>query len=540
MIEKNFPLLQIIFLTAVAACWQLLFPFTEDADTIFVMNLGRYILEHGIPYVDPFTVHENLKLVAQQWLSGVFFWEAYKNFGVNGLLLIDFVASSAMILLYWRLCLLVSGGNKILSFAMAFIVGLMIFPSAVPRPHILSTPLLVAEVFLLEKFTRTEKAKFLLPLLPISVLIINLHAAVWLMTLVLCLPFFFVRNVRHETFLLAAMIGISLCGFINPYGFDAITYVFRSYGIEIINKNIPEMFAPSAQDFTGKFFYLTEALVIFALAKFKVPWRYIFLSGGIIFMALMHARNLLIFYLIATVPVAYALRDLTPEKFLSGKILPKLVFLLPLAVNTAMITMTLSDNSFQKLNVLIQILFAVTTLFVLYTVLVVRVEGRILHPQILPRKIFSLFVTAFIISGIYMSTLSNSNSKIEGPYTQAIKFLLRSERPEDIALYAPQGAGGLAGSFGIRYYIDSRSEVFIKANNGRKDIFREYVDLCSGKLYYKDFFNRYKFTHIIVTNKEQPFIFDQLSRDKDFRVIYESEHVDGYDVTRCKIFVAKN
>ena len=112
-------------------------------------------------------------------------------------------------------------------------------------------------------------------------------------------------------------------------------------------------------------------------------------------------------------------------------------------------------------------------------------------------------------------------------------------RPENILLYANQGYGGLAGMFGVKYYIDSRSEVFLPENNGRKNILAEYFDFKSGKLNYKDFFARYKFTHIFITNADT-FIFDELSADKNFRVIYESERVTGYSVVRCKIFVPKN
>ena len=119
-----------------------------------------------------------------------------------------------------------------------------------------------------------------------------------------------------------------------------------------------------------------------------------------------------------------------------------------------------------------------------------------------------------------------------------VKFLLRTERPENISLYAGQGVGGLAGSFGIKYYIDSRSEVFIKENNGRKNIFEEYLNFKDGKINYKNFFGRYNFTHIILTSGE-PFLFDELSSDKNFRVIYESERVDGSNVIRCKVFVPK-
>ena len=92
--------------------------------------------------------------------------------------------------------------------------------------------------------------------------------------------------------------------------------------------------------------------------------------------------------------------------------------------------------------------------------------------------------------------------------------------------------------FGIKYYIDSRSEVFLPANNGQKNILEEYLDLRHGKIYYADFFARYNFTHII-TDSEDYFLYEQLSRDKNFRVVYESERIEGYKVIRCKIFVPR-
>jgi hypothetical protein len=31
-----------------------------DNDTHFLLNSGRYVMEHGIPHVEPFTMHEGL------------------------------------------------------------------------------------------------------------------------------------------------------------------------------------------------------------------------------------------------------------------------------------------------------------------------------------------------------------------------------------------------------------------------------------------------------------------------------------------------
>ena len=508
-------------LISIVSCWQLLFVMHEDADTLFVMNLGRYILEHGIPHVDPFTIHENLQLVAQQWLSGIFFWEVYKNFGLNGLRLTDAILGVAMILIHWRLCLIVSGGNRTLSFVISFVVGLLVMPMIVPRPQLFSTLFLLVEVFLLEKFTRTGNAKFLLPLPILSVLLVNFHASMWAMSLVVCVPFMFVKNPRHVKFLLAAMASVFICGLINPYGFDAMTYVLRSYGVSTISENVPEMLSPSAHNISGKIFYLAEALVIFTFGKFKVPWRYIFLSGGIIFMALMNTRSTMLFYLLATFPIAFAWKNFTVKKLSGGRALPTILFFMLLFINTA-IAATILKDGLEKISMPLEILYCAAIIIMLYTLLVVKAET----------------VTGLIVSGIFITTLNNGDSNVDETLTAAMKFILRSERPENISLYVGQGEGGLAGSLGIRYYIDSRSEVFIRANNGQKDILDEYLDFTLGRINYRDFFSRYKFTHIIITNNT-PFIFDALSKDRNFRVIYESEHTSGYKVTRCKIFVPK-
>lgn len=536
MAEKFLTPIQAILLAAVVVCGQAAFKFIETSDTYFMMNLGRYILEHGIPHVDPFTIHENLHLVAQQWLSGVIFWEAYKNFGVDGILAVDFVCGTALLIMHWRLCLFVSGGNKAVAFALTFVTALLSVPEIVPRPQIFSTLILLGEVFLLERFTRTQEFKFLLPLPLLSVVLINLHAAVWLMSLVLCLPFLFVRSARHAKFLLAAMVGIFVGGLINPYGVEAMTYVLRSYGVELINNNIKEMFTPSAHDIFGKGFYFMEAALIVSLAKFKVPWRYIFLSGGLTYLAVMHERNAILFYFVATFPMAYAWCEFTPPKFLAeGGAYLSLFFLLIFA-NTAMLT-TLLEDGLGKFSLPLEILLAAAIIVMLYNLLVLKFDGRLLHPKILPRKNLSLFATALIVGGIFFTTLNHAG-KTDGDFAAAMKVLLNSERPENIRLYADQGYGGLAGMFGIRYYIDSRSEVFMAANNGRANIFAEYLNFKAGFIGYKDFFARYKFTHIFVTSNE-PFIFDLLTNDKNFRTVYESERVEGTNVIRCKVFVPK-
>ena len=214
-----------------------------------------------------------------------------------------------------------------------------------------------------------------------------------------------------------------------------------------------------------------------------------------------------------------------------------ILFLLLTFVNTVAITLILQDGS-AELNAPIKILFFVSTAVVLYNLLIFKHAGSLLHPTILPRKNFSLLVTALIVCGIFSVTLADRKDDTDEILTPAIEFILQNEQPENVSLWIGQGGGGLAGRFGVKYYIDSRSEVFLPANSGLdKNILAEYLDLLNGKIYYADFFARYDFTHIIVTD-EMPLLFDALSRDENFKVIYERKHVGEKKTVTCKIFVS--
>ena len=44
-------------------------------DIWFILNCGKYVVQNGIPNIEPFTIHEGLSFVMQQWLTAVIFWE---------------------------------------------------------------------------------------------------------------------------------------------------------------------------------------------------------------------------------------------------------------------------------------------------------------------------------------------------------------------------------------------------------------------------------------------------------------------------------
>ena len=44
-----------------------------DNDLWFILGSGRFVLENGFPYTEPFTMHENINFVLEQWLTDVIY-----------------------------------------------------------------------------------------------------------------------------------------------------------------------------------------------------------------------------------------------------------------------------------------------------------------------------------------------------------------------------------------------------------------------------------------------------------------------------------
>ena len=162
--------------------------YNMDTDTWFILNLGRYTLHNGFVSTDPFTMHEGLSYVFQQWLTGIYFWLIYSSIGEWGLYIAIVFESILLLLLFYKLCMYLTD-NFLVSAICTF--GYSIFASVYmcTRPEILSYITAISVIFLLEKYVRTGRYTYLCIIPLLSVLEINLHAGVWWLLFLFMLPF---------------------------------------------------------------------------------------------------------------------------------------------------------------------------------------------------------------------------------------------------------------------------------------------------------------------------------------------------------------
>ena len=292
-------------------------------DVWFLLNSGRYVLQQGIPHIEPFTFHQGFEFVMHQWLSAVIFWGVYSVIGTVGLRLLVVVFYALTVFVLYQLCMKLSDHRFFVSAMVVFVPSVLFGIWLSCRPFIFSTFIFMLEIYVLESFILSENRKYLFFLPLLSILLINLHASMWPMMFIIFVPYiidafgFGIGNISGQGYdkksLFAAM-GISLIvGFLNPYGWQGMTYLLRSYPHVEINHIVAEMMPPKLDETIGFMVFLAVFLVflVYLLHKTgRTRVRYVLLTLGTAYMALSAQRSAVLFAVCASFPLAWYLKDL--------------------------------------------------------------------------------------------------------------------------------------------------------------------------------------------------------------------------------------
>ena len=449
-----------------------------DNDTWFILNYGRYILNHGFPNIDPFTIHEGLNLVIQQWLIDVLFYKTYSLFGNNGIYLIVNLVNIYIVFITYKLLMLVTNNKRNLSVLFTtIIVTLFDLFFLTSRPQIFSTSLLLTELYILEKYEKTKEKRVLLFLPLLSLIMINCHASMWLMLFCFFLPFFIntfsfkvgkVVSVGGKKIdFIIPILGMIIAGFINPYGIKAMTYVLTSYNIPWIYNMVGEMKIPSIHSlvgFTSYFivFSIYLTYVVFVTKKIKI--YHLLLLIGTTYLAISSNRGVLFLIISSIYPISYYIQN----KFYVIK------------------------EPSDKLKKKAQFLFSVLCILVLLT---------------------------------FLYQLNNSKVNFSNSIIDGVNDMIEQENINGIRLFCHYDDCNYAEYLGIKTYSDSRAEIFLKANNKKEDILKELYEL--GTMSDSDiekFLEKYQFTHLIVHSYSP--LYEYLVNNDNYQVIYTKNDDD--------------
>lgn len=466
---------------------------TVDSDIWFLLNNGKYVINNGFPLVDPFTLHEGLNYIIQQWLSSYIFYKVFDIFGKTGLLILLYIVSFLLIFVYYKLSY-ISCKSKSRAVIITTLVFSFISLYIVHRPQIFTYLILITEILLLELYVQKGNNKYLYFLPILSVLLVNFHSSMWYFQFVFILPFLLnaikIKNVTIDKVkikpLIIVIFFMIVGGFINPYGYKSLLYIFKSYGMSEINNNIGEMKAIDFSIFPCKMVLLSLFLVI-CLCNFKKELKldirhFLFICGTAI-LCFMHAKGFPYYVFAFFYAFSYLIKDLKINFKLKSKYLKALIRGLKLGV-TIMLALT-------------------------------------------------FFVTMYF--SIKEFSFGNYD---EG---EVIDYIRDNYDVEKVRLYVDFNNGGYAEYLGMKSYIDARAELFFKKYNGKSDIFAEYlnVDNDSKNFNYEEFVNKYKFTHLIV--EPNTYLEEYLDNCDEYDMVYEKHYnSDINNIVTLKVYSLKD
>lgn len=464
-----------------------------DNDIWFILNSGRYVLNKGIPVIEPFTIHHNLSFVMQQWLSAVIYYIIWSKLTKYGLFIFINMIGIIFMFLYYKLLNIVSQ-NKKLNIIFTCIVFILIRNFITTRPQIFTFIILILELICLEKYIKEQKSEYLYYLPILSFFEINLHSSMWFMQFAFLLPYLingifihFMKKCDGKRYrikpIIYTMIVMFIVGFINPYGYKAITYIFNSYGIYQINNYVGEM---KRIDYDYKCFKIIFLMICFLIIilnykKNKIDLRYLLLLFGTLLLAYMNYKGIVYFYLIYFIVLINLLKGFKFNfKFRINQTLCKFLKSVFIGVKIALPIM-------------------------------------------------------LIITLCYAICVSLINLKYDNYLKDTADFIIKDAADiNKVKLYVGYNDGGYMEYRGIKSYIDPRAEVFLKKNNKKEDIFIELYNLDNDDNFnFEEFLNKYDFNYLLVDNGEK---FDKyLKNNENYELKFTQYDTDGKTIL-CHLY----
>lgn len=299
-----------------------------DNDMWWILATGREIAQNGIPYTNPFAMHEGMGIVVQQWLACLISYGVYNAFGMLGLQLLVLVQSIILTACLYAVCRICArracGAGEIYLILVALAFSAFAAYCSV-RPH-LYTMIIFSLIFLIMEAYRRDGKKLVLAALPLLVCLhVNLHAAMAPFDLVIIAAYLIPDvpgllrkkglSIKSVSFvyadyaripILVAVVACAAALLANPYGLDGALYTLHSYGAADYKDYINEMGATTFWTTYG-----TSAMVMIAvgcaalgrngLARINAPLSALFVLA--IPLSMMHTRNVWLVALFA-IPLA--------------------------------------------------------------------------------------------------------------------------------------------------------------------------------------------------------------------------------------------
>lgn len=539
-------------------------PVTLQNDTYYTIKIGEHIVNQGIDMKDPFSWHEDLSYTYPHWAYDTGTYLIYNlgemtNIQDGGMIFI-YVSTAILscvlgVLIYITSCKI--SKNNLVSFILTMFVMYLVKDFIAARAQLVTFILFVLTILFIESFLESKKKRYLIGIVLISIIIANVHVAVW--------PFFFILFLPYITeYIISCILEKNIVS----------KLVLLSHRLEIKKiekKSIKEKNEEKKNKLEIKLEKQKEKLIVQEEKETKIiekakerrnnPYR------------LKIEKNTATKWLILVMIICAFTGLLTPlgdtpytylVKTMQGTTMNNISEHLPLTLYNDKATMVvfalffailiftdtkiklsdffmiaglifLSFASRRQISMLLIIgvyIFAkwIDYLFKKYdakgcekfTKLMTTLVGKVLTISIV-----ILICICFIKPKLNDKFVNSNKYPVE-----ASTWILENLDIDNMRIYNEYNYGSYLLYRGIPVFIDSRADLYAPEFNKKegedgRDIFSDYINISSIGTYYEIKFEKYDITHVIVVNNAKLNMF--LSRNREYKELYRDDNFTIYE-----------
>ncbi len=544
-------------------------PVTMQNDTYYTIKIGEWITEHGIDMQDHFSWHEDLPYTYPHWAYDTGIYLIYHLGEITG------IENGGMLFIYLSTCILASilgiliyhtarklTKNDVISFLLTLAVIYLLKDFIAARAQLVSYIIFVLEVLFIENFLQTKKKRYLVGLVLLSIVLANIHVAVW--------PFFFVVFLPYiAEYVIASISDMHLIVKAKTIFYTVLLKIQRNQknrlekqekSTEVLEQKIQktekslELQKEEKETAKQKTAYLREHPFKIKITKNKaIKWLVLIMIICAFTGLLTPIGDTPYTYLIKTMQgnTTESISEHIPLTLYNDK--PTMVvltlFLIILIFTDTKIKLSdlfmlaglvfMAFMSRRQISLLVLIggfIFAklVNSLVEKYDPDGCAELSRLMTTW-MGRLLTILIVCIFSLS-LFMPKKNNKFVSTASYPVEAADWILANLDIENMRLYNEYNYGSYLLFRGIPVFIDSRADLYTPEFNGTKnedgeyegrDIFSDYMSISSIGAYYEDKFEKYNITHVIIVKNAKLNMF--LSKNEDYKELYEDNNFIIYE-----------
>ena len=517
-------------------------PKTLQNDTFYTIKVGEQITKTGIDMQDHFSWHQDLAYTYPHWLYDLITYYIYSGFGMQGIYVTTCILSVILGLsLYFTNTKIAK--NKFLSFTLSAIVIYLLKDYIAARAQLVTFILFIWIIYFIENFIKNRKVKYGVGIILISILIANLHVAVWPFMFILFLPY-----VGEYIIALIAEIAI----------YRKISIAVLKIAIKILTKR--EKNVNKLQEKSNKIEQKNEKIKEKREENLKNPYK------------IKLEKNPNIKWLILVMIICAFTGLLTPlgdtpytylYKTMQGNTTENINEHLPMTLSEdhnalAAIVLILAIMTFTKTKIRLRDLFMIGGLcylmlatkrqFTMFCIIGIFIVNKMICDliNIYTKKglqnrdtkmysskiIWVLMIVIMLISSKNLWKDKKGNEYIEEKTypVQAADFILNNIDLTKAKFYNEYNYGSYLIYRGIPVFIDSRADLYAPEFSGKKDdIFMDFINVSSIGTFYEDTFKKYGITHVIMYKNAKINMIIKKTKDSNYNKLYEDKHFVIYE-----------